>query len=188
MIGSQSYPGAVAASPILDLDADRANADDKAGTMIDGSQLLEPATVDLDIVGERYRADLSRVILNRPEGRIHSPIFARRAKPGRAPADVLPGVELPPIRSLVGPLGWVLIPALPILLRIGWQAAAVTGLVALIVREAHLRADRSTISFGEGFLGYRGRDGWPQGVQEDDDVRWNWKPVRSAQSGRSARA
>jgi hypothetical protein len=179
--------GAFAASPILDLDADRADADDKAGIMIDGSQLPEPAT-DLDIVGERYRADLSRVVLDRPAGRIHSPIFVRRVDPEPAPADVPPGVELPPIRSYLGPLAWVLVLGLPVLLRVGWQAAAVVAVVALLVREAHLRADRSSISFGEGFLGYRGRDGWPQGVQEDDDVRWNWKPVRSPQQGRGARA
>lgn len=154
--------------------------------MIDGSQLPEPATVDLDIVGERYRADLSRVVLDRPEGRIHSPIFARRADPEPAPADVPPGVELPPVRSFLGPLAWVLVLGLPVLLRVGWQAAAVVAVVALVVREAHLRADRSTISFGEGFLGYTARDGWPHGVQEDDDVRWNWKPARSAQAGRSA--
>ena len=31
-------------------------------------------------------------------------------------------------------------------------------------------------SFGEGFVGYRGDPGWPQGVQEDDDVHWDWRP------------
>jgi hypothetical protein len=188
MSGGNRTRGAVAASHILDLDADRADADDKAGTMIDGSQLPEPATVDLDIVGARYRADLSRVVLDRPEGRIHSPMFARRANPEPAPADVLPGVELPPLRSFLGPFAWVVVLGLPVLLRVGWQAAAVVAVCGLIVREAHLRADRSTISFGEGFLGYTARDGLPQGVQEDDDFRWNWKPARSAQPGPGARA
>lgn len=28
-------------------------------------------------------------------------------------------------------------------------------------------------SFGSGFVGFRG-DGWPPGVQEDDDARWRW--------------
>jgi hypothetical protein len=154
--------------------------------MIDGTQPPEHVTVDLDIVGARYRADLSRVVLDRPEGRMRSPIFARRANPPPAPADLPPGVELPPIRSLFGPLLWFLIPGLPMLIRVGWQAAAVTGVVALIVREAHLRANRSAISFGEGFLGYRGREEWPHGVQEDDDVHWDWKAARSAQPGRGA--
>src|SRR6478752_4659190 len=53
-------PGALLAPVLYSAnDADRAGADDKAGTMNDGSQLPEPASVDLDIVGERYRADLS---------------------------------------------------------------------------------------------------------------------------------
>jgi hypothetical protein len=30
-------------------------------------------------------------------------------------------------------------------------------------------------SFGAGFVGYRGDLGWPHGVQEDDDVHWNWR-------------
>ena len=154
--------------------------------MIDRSQTPEPVTVDLDIVGERYRADLGRVVLDRPQGHVRSPIFARRADPRPAPADVPPGVELPSLRSLLGPLVWVLVPGLPVFLRVGWQAAVVVGVVALIVREAHLRADRSTISFGEGFLAYTARDGWPHGVQEDDDVQWNWKTVRSATPGHGA--
>ena len=32
-----------------------------------------------------------------------------------------------------------------------------------------------SFSFGEGFVGYRADLGWPRGVQEDDDVRWNWR-------------
>ena len=82
----------------------------------------------------------------------------------------------------------MLVLGLPVLLGVGWQAAAVTAILALIIREAHLRADGLTISFGEGFLGYRGRDGWPHGVQEDDDVHWNWSTGRSAQPGRRASA
>ena len=155
--------------------------------MINGSQLPEP-TVDLDIVGERYRADLSRVVLDRPDGHMRSPILARRADPEPAPTDDLTRVDLPPIQAFFWPLVWVLVAGLPVLIRVGWQAAAVMAVIALIVREAHLRADRSTISFGEGFLGYRAHDGWPHGVQEDDDVHWNWSPGRSAQPGRGANA
>ena len=36
-------------------------------------------------------------------------------------------------------------------------------------------------SFGEGFVGYRPDTAWPRGVQEDDDVRWDWR-VRDAPS------
>jgi hypothetical protein len=156
--------------------------------MIDASEPAQPVLVDIDFVGGVYRADLgSRPVMHRPSGRIRSPLMERRSDASIPRGEAIP-VEMPPIRELVWPLVWVIVPALPILLRVGWQAAAVTGLIALIVREAHLRADRSTISFGEGFLGYRGRDGWPHGVQEDDDFRWNWKPVRSAQPGPGARA
>ena len=123
-------------------------------------------------------------------GSVESTI-CNRGKPGRLPrlcASTSAPRLVPPLRSFLGPLVWVLVLGLPVLLRVGWQAAAVMVVVALMVREAHLRADRSTVSFGEGFLGYRGRDGWPHGVQEDDDVHWNWKAVRSAQPGRGARA
>jgi hypothetical protein len=30
-------------------------------------------------------------------------------------------------------------------------------------------------SFGEGFVGYRSDLGWPPGVQEEDDVHWDWR-------------
>lgn len=30
-------------------------------------------------------------------------------------------------------------------------------------------------SFGDGFVGYRPDPRWPQGVQEDDDVHWDWR-------------
>jgi hypothetical protein len=154
--------------------------------MIDPSQPAHPALVDIDFVGGGSRADLgSRPVLHRPYGRMRSPLMDRRSDASMPRAEFIP-VEMPPIRAFIGPLLWVVVPALPILLRVGWQAAAVAGIVALAVREAHLRADRSTISFGEGFLGYAARDGWPHGVQEDDDVHWNWKTARSAQAGRSA--
>jgi hypothetical protein len=38
----------------------------------------------------------------------------------------------------------------------------------------------SSFSFGQGFVGYRPDPAWPQGVQEDDDVHWNWRPHRGA--------
>jgi hypothetical protein len=34
-------------------------------------------------------------------------------------------------------------------------------------------------SFGQGFIGFRG-DGWPHGVQEDDDAHWAWPGSRPA--------
>lgn len=156
--------------------------------MIDRSQPAPPVIVDLDLVGEASRADLRPVVLDRPDGRIRSPLVEGRADPQQGPRDAPPGVELPPLRAFLGPLAWVLVPGLPVLVRVGWQAAVVMAVVALMFREAHLRANRSTISFGGGFLSYSARDGWPHGVQEEDDVHWNWSTVRPAQPGRGARA
>ncbi|HEU4571975.1 MAG TPA: hypothetical protein VFR93_04765 [Candidatus Limnocylindrales bacterium] len=53
----------------------------------------------------------------------------------------------------------------------GIVVAIAVGLVA-IARETRF-GDRLPGSFGEGFLRFR-RDGWPRGVQEDDDARWRW--------------
>jgi hypothetical protein len=52
------------------------------------------------------------------------------------------------------------------------------GAAALVVAAASVRfVDRHVgFSFGEGFVGYRGDPAWPRGVQEDDDVRWDWRP------------
>jgi hypothetical protein len=148
--------------------------------MIDASEPAPPDLVDIDFVAGVYRAELgSRPVLYRSSGQMRSPLMARRSEASIPPAEVIP-VELPPIRELVGPLVWVLIPALPILLRVGWQSALAAAMVALMVRQARHIANRSTISFGEGFLGYTGMSGWPHGVQEDNDVHWNWSASRPA--------
>jgi hypothetical protein len=56
--------------------------------------------------------------------------------------------------------------------QIGAAGAAVVALVALVrFIDRHV-----SFSFGEGFVGYRGDPAWPRGVQEDDDVRWDWRP------------
>src|SRR5262245_60805267 len=34
---------------------------------------------------------------------------------------------------------------------------------------------RVPFSIAQGFVGYRSDMGWPQGVQEDDDVHWQWR-------------
>ena len=56
---------------------------------------------------------------------------------------------------------------------------AIAGGVWLL-QEIRVVVDMIPFSFGEGFIGYRGDQGWPQGVQEDDDVRWSWRPANSA--------
>lgn len=154
--------------------------------MIDRSQISPPVLVDLDLVGDASGAEMGRrLVLYRPTGRIRSPIVERRSD-ARSPHRARPGVEMPPIRAFIGPLVWAVVPGLPVLIRVGWQAAIVMGVVAILVREARLRASRSTISFADGFLAYAGLDRWPHGVQEDDDVHWNWSPVRPAPPGQRA--
>ena len=55
--------------------------------------------------------------------------------------------------------------------RVGLAVAVGTWLL----QEIRVLVDMIPFSFGEGFIGYRGDQGWPQGVQEDDDVRWSWR-------------
>lgn len=58
------------------------------------------------------------------------------------------------------------------------HAAVLVGALGLAAGTFR-RIDRHIpFSFGEGFVGYRPDPGWPHGVQEDDDVRWNWNAGR----------
>jgi hypothetical protein len=57
--------------------------------------------------------------------------------------------------------------------RVGLAVAIAVWLLL----EIQIVVDMIPFSFGEGFVGYRGDQGWPQGVQEDDDVRWSWHPA-----------
>jgi hypothetical protein len=54
-------------------------------------------------------------------------------------------------------------------------AAFWSGLVAAFLVASQV-VDWVPFSFGAGFVGYRPDTAWPQGVQEDDDVHWNWRP------------
>jgi hypothetical protein len=65
-------------------------------------------------------------------------------------------------------------------LRLGLASGGLTCLVAALRRIDR----RISFSFGQGFLGYRADLGWPQGVQEDDDFRWNWKARAVAKGDR----
>ena len=62
----------------------------------------------------------------------------------------------------------------------GWFATADAGVAILATALGFAviglhRIDRHLpFSFGQGFVGYRADMGWPRGVQEDDDVHWNW--------------
>ena len=63
-------------------------------------------------------------------------------------------------------------------LQLGLASGVFTCLVAALRRVER----RIPFSFGQGFIGYRADLGWPQGVQEDDDFRWNWKTRKVARS------
>lgn len=85
-----------------------------------------------------------------------------------------PSVALPPLGDLLGMLAWSLVPAVPLLALVDWQAAAVVGGAGLLVRAIRRRGGRPEATFANGFLQFQGDGGRARGVQEDDDVRWRW--------------
>jgi hypothetical protein len=52
---------------------------------------------------------------------------------------------------------------------------AASGLVVGAVWSLRSVSVHVPFSFGEGFVGYRPDPVWPHGVQEDDDVHWDWR-------------
>ena len=54
-----------------------------------------------------------------------------------------------------------------------------SGLIAAFLVASQVIDWPSSFSFGQGFVGYRPDPAWPQGVQEDDDVHWNWRSRRA---------
>jgi hypothetical protein len=117
-----------------------------------------------------------------PISRLRSPIMEHRFAEAPARHDQ-PVLELPPLHALVGPARFALIVAAPVLLFVGLQVALVVAVVAPLLRAVHDRMERTTISLGDGFLPYRAETGWPQGVQEDNDVHWNWSAAGGGPGG-----
>jgi hypothetical protein len=58
--------------------------------------------------------------------------------------------------------------------RLGLMLGSLVTFAGLL-RAIHRRVG---FSFGEGFIGYRSDDAWPRGIQEDDDVHWQWTEPR----------
>lgn len=58
----------------------------------------------------------------------------------------------------------------------GLALIALLGVFAALVVSP--RTAQSLDTFAAGFLPYRSA-GWPQGVQEEDSVRWSWSPPRT---------
>ena len=84
-------------------------------------------------------------------------------------------VELPPLAELVGAMAWVLLPAVPCLVFVGWEAAIVAGGTGLFLAVLNRRTSLPGAAFAGGFLQFRGDDAPALGVQEEDDVRWRWR-------------
>jgi hypothetical protein len=67
------------------------------------------------------------------------------------------------------------------------RAGLAVAIVAWLLQEMRVVVEMFPFSVGDAFLGYRGDQGWPQGVQEDDDLKWSWGPPTNAQQqGRRA--
>jgi hypothetical protein len=68
----------------------------------------------------------------------------------------------------------------PNALALALVVALAVGLI-VVARRSRL-GGRLPGSFGQGFVGFR-VDGWPRGVQEDDDARWSWPGLAATASG-----
>ena len=130
---------------------------------------------------------MDSVELERVHGSVSAPILDGAAPDSEdlpAPETLSTDLPWPALRQgSIQPLGW----AAPLLagsaivfatgdpsLGAGW--AALVG-AAWLLRSVSMSV---SFSFGEGFLGYRPDPGRPQGVQEDDDFRWDWRPREGA--------
>jgi hypothetical protein len=120
-----------------------------------------------------------------PVVRFRSPIMEHRLVEPLSADEDSPGVLLPSLRAFVGPSGLALLVATPVLLVAGWQLALVAGAIALIARGMDRLVSRASFSLGDGFLPYRAETHWPQGVQEDNDVHWNWSTASERRSSAS---
>jgi hypothetical protein len=119
---------------------------------------------------------VTRIVVG-PVARLRSPVLEHRPIELLSPDEDRPTVLLPPLRAFIGPSGLALLVAAPVLLLAGWQLALVAAVIAIVSRAVDRLVGRATFSFGDGFLPFRTEGGWPKGVREDDDVRWNWSAV-----------
>jgi hypothetical protein len=147
----------------------------------DTPQQLDAATLQLVEGAEREVPKVTPVGVG-PVVRLRSPIMEHRLVEPLSADEDGPGVLLPPLRAFVGPSGLALLVAAPVLLVAGWQLAVIAGAVTLVARGLDRLVSRAPFSLGDGFLPYRPETGWPQGVQEDTDVQWNWSTATERHS------
>lgn len=142
--------------------------------MIDEAR-RRPGSAGLELIegteGTVPRAALTALA---PVARFRSPLMDRRPTVTPPADDDRVMVSLPPLSAFLGASGLALVVAAPLLLVAGWQVAAVAAVLAPLARQLRRWANRLPFTIGDGFLPYRADDGWPKGVREDNDVRWNW--------------
>jgi hypothetical protein len=130
---------------------------------------------------EGLSGSASRVVMEAvaPVALLRSPLMEHRPVEPLPPDLIRESRLLPPLRTLPRPSRLDILVAASLLLVTGWQVAILVGIGLAGYRALDRRIDRSGFSLGDGFLAFRAQTGWPQGVQEDNDVRWNWSPANA---------
>ena len=105
---------------------------------------------------------------------LRSPLMDHRRVEPLPPALNRQRAPLLPLRPLVRPSRLDLLVGAWLLLVVGWQVAILIGIGVAGYRELERRRGRSGLTLANGFLPYQPETAWPQGVQDDNDVRWNW--------------
>jgi hypothetical protein len=129
------------------------------------------------------------VALQAVVGTVWAPIIERGAgareaagSPVAAAVENAPSVDLPwatlrrPSIRVTGMVGPLLVGTTVGLATGNAGLGAGSGLGAWAIGQLGAICRRVPFTFGEGFVGYRPDPVWPHGVQEDDDVRWDWHP------------
>jgi hypothetical protein len=134
--------------------------------------LRRPEPIETDgpngVETQRVTAVVSLAVIRESSIRTDEP-----SEPRGVEVDLILAIIRRPVAVLVG-VGFGL-----------WAVAAIAvgdtrvglGSALVVVLAGSVRyVDRHVaFSFGEGFVGYRGDPAWPQGVQEEVDVRWDWR-------------
>jgi hypothetical protein len=154
--------------------------DRQADEAMDERQLSRSESLDHELIEPSSTAGWSiALVLFRPVPRFRSPIMEHRPVRPVSPDRERPELTVPAARDVIRPMGWAMLLAIPVLLLVGWQAALIVGVAAALIRGVDGMVARSNLSFADGFIGFRGETSWPRGVQEEDEVRWNWSKAGS---------
>ena len=131
-------------------------------------RIADPAGTPDAVPTAPVRAHVTRAAVARPaEG--EAAVWLPAALDELLPEEVVTAIERfgrPTLAILGVGLATELVPDAPWLLII--PALIAVGMARL---DRRLR-----FGFAQGIIGYRSELGWPRGVQEEDDVRWRWRP------------